>query len=148
MRSWHVPALIAALLLMASLVALPFSASGAATNTALVTGKVVDQNGAGLAGINVVLAVNGNVANKTVTNLDGSYQMRVAAGAYSLIVNDKTVNGSVVVSAGQTLDLGSTQIYSTKNYAWIVIDITIVVGGFVLLLVARNRQRIKQRLKK
>jgi hypothetical protein len=54
----------------------------------------------------------------------------------------------VVVTAGQTLDLGSTQIYSTKNYAWIAIDITIVVGGLVLLLVAKNREQIKQRMKK
>jgi len=140
--------MVAAVLLCAILAVLPSMGVGAAADTATVTGKVVDQNGAGLAGVNVALEVGSFVANHTVTEIDGSYQMGVPPGAYAFVVYDKTVNTSVVVTAGQTLDLGSTQIYSTKNYAWIIIDVTIVIGGLVLLLVASNREKIKQRMRK
>lgn len=148
MRSWHFPILVVAVLLLVSAVAFTSNGTAAGPEHGLVKGKVVDQNGAGLAGVNVALDISGTVANSTVTDLDGSYQMGVLPGTYSLVVYAETVNTSVVVTAGQTLDLGSTQIYSTKNYAWIAIDITIVVGGLVLLLVAKNREQIKQRMKK
>lgn len=137
-----------ALLLMTSL---QFSSSEAAAypaDTGVVTGRVVDQNGQGLAGINVQLTRGGAVANHTVTDTDGSWGMRAQAGDYELVVNGITTNLSVTIVAGQTNQLPDVQIYSTKNYAWIAIDVTIVAGGFVLLLVARNRKRIRQGSKK
>jgi hypothetical protein len=141
--AWLVP-----LLLLAALIPALGNGAAATSDTGLVTGKVVDQNGDGLAGVNVALSENGIVANHTVTNTDGGYGMRVAPGMYELVVFDKTVNSSVFVIAGQSIDLGATQIYSSKNYAWIVIDVTIVIGGAVLLMVAWNRDKIRQKFKK